>query len=313
MIRSILKWLLQLFNLEYRYGKIIPAKHDTVRYHKKVVDLAEGNRLISYGINENKSLLVARIGDTELYLTLHYLHYKNRKKVDWLDYHREIICQQSGIFPGNDASLKKFIEAYLNAIAQTDIIGVWNNRGEDEVIRRYNPGAVLIPLESIEPYFFDDPWSQYLVNKKVLVIHPFEQSIQQQYHNKRKFLFKNSKVLPLFQLETIKAVQAHVFNETPYKSWEDILKYMQEEITKKDFDVAIIGAGGYGLLLGAFVKSMGKKAIHMGGATQIMFGIKGKRWEAKPEFKNLFNESWKNPYPEERPEKAVLLEGGAYW
>ena len=44
-----------------------------------------------------------------------------------------------------------------------------------------------------------------------------------------------------------------------------------------EFDVAIIGCGAYGLPLAVEAKRMGKQAIHMGGATQVLFGIKVNR------------------------------------
>jgi hypothetical protein len=89
---------------------------------------------------------------------------------------------------------------------------------------------------------------------------------------------------------------------------------MCSEITKADFDVAIIGAGAYGMPLANFVKmTMGKLAIHMGGATQILFGIKGKRWNDVPKIKSMFNEHWINPSVAERPAGAEKVEGGSYW
>lgn len=47
---------------------------------------------------------------------------------------------------------------------------------------------------------------------------------------------------------------------------------------------------------------MGKKAIHMGGATQMLFGIKGKRWE--DEYGEFMNEHWIRPSKEETPINA---------
>ena len=52
---------------------------------------------------------------------------------------------------------------------------------------------------------------------------------------------------------------------------------MEERIGKIDFDVALLGCGAYGLPFAASIKRMGKKAVHLGVATQILFGIKGKR------------------------------------
>jgi len=37
---------------------------------------------------------------------------------------------------------------------------------------------------------------------------------------------------------------------------------MKVEIRKKDFDIAIIGAGSYRFPLAAFIKEIGKQAIH---------------------------------------------------
>ena len=217
------------------------------------------------------------------------------------------------MFPVDDLTLTKFAKEYLAAINEVDIMGVWNNVGENEVIKMRCPKAFLIPLESIEPYFFDQPWSHCLSNKTVLVIHPFQDSICYQYEQNRKNLFLNQDILPSFKLITLKAVQTQVYNDSSFASWFEVFEKMKVEIASLEFDIAIIGAGAYGLPIAAFIKKMGKHAVHMGGATQILFGIKGKRWEERYSFRKLFNQYWKYPFPSERPEKANLLEGGAYW
>ena len=49
-----------------------------------------------------------------------------------------------------------------------------------------------------------------------------------------------------------------------------------------DYDVAIVGAGAYSLPLAAHARDTGHAAIQMSGATQLLFGIKGKRWDDHP-------------------------------
>ena len=90
---------------------------------------------------------------------------------------------------------------------------------------------------------------------------------------------------------------------------------MQDRISAQQFDVAIVGAGAYGLPLAAFAKSLGKHAIHLGGVTQVFFGIKGRRWETeyKDSLGAIINEYWVRPLPEEKPEKAEMVEDGCYW
>lgn len=72
--------------------------------------------------------------------------------------------------------------------------------------------------------------------KKVLVIHPFVDTIKKQYE-KRDKLFETSK-LPTFEsLECVHAIQSNAGeNETiEFSSYFEALKLMQVEILKKDF------------------------------------------------------------------------------
>ena len=54
---------------------------------------------------------------------------------------------------------------------------------------------------------------------------------------------------------------------------------MIEKCIRLEFDVSIVGCGAYGFPLANEIKKKGKVAIHLTGATQLMFGIVGKRWE----------------------------------
>ena len=102
-------------------------------------------------------------------------------------------------------------------------------------------------------------------------------------------------------------------NTDKYKDWFEALNVMKSDIKKIDFDIAIIGCGAYGFPLAAECKRMGKKAIHLGGQVQMMFGILGKRWEEIPYYKQFINEYWVHPLEEEIPDNFKKVEGGCYW
>ena len=51
----------------------------------------------------------------------------------------------------------------------------------------------------------------------------------------------------------------------------------------------------------------------MGGATQILFGIKGNRWDQHSVIGKLYNEAWVRPNENETPKKAGINEGACYW
>lgn len=173
----------------------------------------------------------------------------------------------------------------------------------------------MVQLETLYPFFVEHPWMEALEHKKVLVIHPFKESIEKQY-KKRRVLFPNENWLPEFDLTVIKAVQSAA-GERPsaFKDWFEALEYMKNEINRTDFDIAILGCGAYGLPLAGYIKDIGKKAIHIGGGTQLLFGIKGKRWEQYDHscYRDLFNEHWCSPTENERPSKSKSIEGSCYW
>jgi hypothetical protein len=167
-------------------------------------------------------------------------------------------------------------------------------------------------LTDLEPYRHADPWSEALFKKRILVVHPFEDSIKKQ-HAKRHLLFSDSRVLPDFELITLKAVQSIAGNTVPFADWFQALDWMRNEIEKIDFDIAIIGAGAYGFPLAAHVKRLGKKSIHLGGASQLLFGIKGNRWDKDPTTSRFYNEHWVSPSASETPQNSHAVEKACYW
>ncbi len=223
-------------------------------------------------------------------------------------------CNGAGFFPETKEAARKFAEEMQRACKQIDLIAIWNNPMEDYAMKIYADDVKYSRLVGLEPYYYNNPWSRVLVGKKVLVIHPFVDSIRKQYENNREKLFKNPDVLPEFELITLKAVQTIAGNrDERFADWFEALQYMEEEALKLDFDVAIVGCGAYGFPLCARLKEHGKIAIHMGGATQMMFGVKGSRWEKMPVFNNIINEHWIRPSEEETPKNTQSVEEACYW
>jgi hypothetical protein len=182
------------------------------------------------------------------------------------------------------------------------------------LIRKCFPKVKQVELNVTAPNLPPSPWAEVLAGKRVLVIHPFSHTIERQYREKREYLFEDQRVMPeIKSLETTKTVQTIAGEKSEFVDWFAALDSMNGAIDPTDFDVAIIGCGAYGFPLAAHVKRMGKKAVHMGGATQILFGIKGKRWDDHPQIVPLYNEHWVRPAPEDVPQQANKVEGGCYW
>lgn len=218
----------------------------------------------------------------------------------------------AGLFPPTNETMDRFGAHVLDDCKEIDILVGWL-AGEKRLRSLCFPNVKCIPLNDLEPFFVETPWSMSLAGKTVLLVHPFEATIRHQYA-KRELLFKNPCILPEFTLKTYKTIQSLAGNDAGFATWFDALDHMCGEISKIDFDIAIIGAGAYGMSIASHIKRTGRKAVHMGGITQLLFGIKGGRWDSIPEFsQRLYNEHWIRPLPEDRPNNYKTVEGGSYW
>ena len=190
------------------------------------------------------------------------------------------IFNNAGVFPYGNAGAQNFFDITKEAINDIDLLGVWSTEMHDYLVNEKCPKEMEITdLNNLEPFRNNTPWTKALAGKRVVVIHPFNESIQMQYQ-KRQELFDNPDMLPQFDLRVVKAVQTIAGEiDDRFSTWEEALIYMYDECMKEDFDVAIIGCGAYGMPLASMIKNTGKVAIHLGGSTQILFCIKGGRWD----------------------------------
>lgn len=240
------------------------------------------------------------------------LDYSIKKKIGRLNKWR--LNNNAGFFTqsNNEEEYLRFCNIYIDALKSMDLFGVWFMPGEDYIINRYSSRAEIAKLRCLEPYFYENPWSLALKGKTVLVVSPFDALIKSQY-NKHSILFDNEKVLPNFELKTFRAVQTiGKMKDGRFESWFEALQYMKNEISKIDFDVALVGCGAYSLPLASYIKSLGRGAIHTGGTTQILFGIKGKRWDEMPDINKFYNDFWVRPEHNADIEKATTATED-YW
>ncbi len=291
--------------------------------------LLRSNEIIKDAILAYKPFAISRLGMVESTCLLNYIeinkinsdtylkksHHKFQNyKTEWNENVKQNLCINAGFFPNSDLMISRFSDFFINQLSQIDAFGIWKFiPGEDYLINNYGTNPFRLDPIALEPYLFKDPWSCALLGKKVLVVHPFVDTIINQYHNKREKIFSNSLVLPEFEIKGVKAVQSIAGNRTDFKSWFEALDFMLNQISQHDFDVAIIGAGAYGLPISSYVKSLGKVAVHIGGATQILFGIKGKRWDNHPEISKMYNSYWVRPNSNEVVNGSEKVEGGCYW
>lgn len=316
-LQRLAKRTTPLFKRNNRFREIMKRKKND-----------NANVLITEYLKSQDPFMVGRLGSVETRFLLNY-QLKNNVSSDfegiiktltgkigvyWKqnDAFFDALCFNAGYFPKEKKDIDRFVRIYTESTSEINVLGIWN---ELEEFIDIPDETILCKIRELEPWFYENPWSNELKGKKVLVIHPFEDDIKKQYQNREK-LYINQNVLPEFELVTLRAIQTIADEKSEFESWFEALDYMKNRIDEIEFDVAIIGAGAYGLPLAAHIKNIRKQAIHLGGVTQLLFGIKGKRWEEWKHYTNLRKENgnhWIFPSEKATPKNFKGIEGGSYW
>lgn len=277
-----------------------------------------GNALIYNSLkeafNRNYPLLVSKFGSIEANTVGYFLINQTFGRKAKRDYPLEIKERNhfnTGVNPPTSEMLDNFSQIYLQAAHLIDILAIWGHFGEEEIVQKTNPRVTTIDLGALEPYYWPSPrWTDLLEGKRVLIIHPFVKSLEKQYPN-RDLIWNKDNILPTF---------TPIFYSPPQSqgdikaNWKINLFKMCHDVSSLSFDIALVGCGGYGLPISSFIKNNLKRpVIHLGGCLQILFGIKGKRWDEIPAVNKFYNKHWKYPYKEETPSCADHIEGQCYW
>jgi hypothetical protein len=292
------------------------------------------SKLIYDKLMSNEPCMIARFGANELATMVNYLGVRNahhsiisyiKNEIPewwWNDWIKKQMHIVAGFFPPTPEKFERFSELMLDDMKEVDILGSW--LGNEQYFRDKLSNVAKVQFHLLEPFWSNPPWTKALQGKKVLVVHPFAELIETQYHENRNKLFDNQNILPLFQLQTIKALQSHGGTQDNFKDWFEALDWMKQKIDSLDYDICLIGCGAYGFPLAAHVKRQGKKSVHLGGILQLLFGIRGKRWEDPNHrveswglpygfYSGLMNDYWIRPCGQLKPQNANKVEGACYW
>lgn len=275
---------------------------------KRSDQMIDGNNFISHHLKNNKPFAAGKIGGTELKLLYTYLN-SSTIPVD-LKTEAENV---SGLVPTTQESLKWFSDTYLEALGRMDLLCKWSKiipHLEHDLIQKAD--AYSTPLQHIEPYFFEAPWTNFLKGKRVLVFSPFAESFKSNFGNFDKIW--NGKIVNNFELIAIPYPTSITITENnEFLNYKEIYEKYIEIIHTESFDVGIFGTGYTGLMFASECKKIGKAGIHLGGSTQMLFGVLGSRWKQMREFEPFINKYWTQPQPQETPTKFYTVEDGCYW
>ncbi|WP_375454043.1 hypothetical protein [uncultured Methylobacterium sp.] len=295
----------------YQYLRRLLRRRE-LSQHGAVRDAGAGNELLRDAIQGGGPHGIAKIGSLEAEALVCFLG-----RTGYPPLLMEQLVTNVGLFPGTPDSIDRFCDAYLAALARIDLLAVWGQPGEAEILRRVPPPAevpprTLLHIDSFEPWYHAHPWSRALADKRVVVLHPFAATIERQYARRRE-VWGSRAILPDFDLRTVRMPFSPALAPSRYGSWHEQFDHLVGEIASRPCDVVIVGAGGISLPVAAWACTQGKVGFHMGGLTQILFGILGRRWEKSAIITAQRNDAWVRPSGAEAPAAASKVEQGCYW
>ena len=271
--------------------------------------LEEGNQFIIDKLKSEQPFFISRLGiGAETYGTYNYYKYNM-----FYNYPGSL-SNNAGIYSEGVFDIKTYYYFYNQAIKNSDALATFpKSILEEQKFFIYQYKLNKIHNRVVEPHhlIYNDivPWTHQLLGKRILIISPFADSFITQLKNNFE-IFPGKRVFLKGQdFVFYKGYNTSAGNHL-HSSWIETFQLMKEDIKKLEFDVALISCGGYGLLLGNYIKELGKGAIYVGGGLQLQFGVMGNRWKDISMFQQ--GQKWIRPLPSELPPNPERVEGNCY-
>jgi hypothetical protein len=279
--------------------------------------LEQDNQFIKKVIESNKPFFIGRIAGIELKIAYSIQH---QRPIDMMNQIEELE-NNAGIHIKDIQSLYTYADALLASYDHCTAIAEWETTGAvfaitgdgQKLITERTPRIPKIMAQSLEPYYVRDSWMPALRGKRILIIHPFATTIQQQLPHLSS-IFPNREWFPECTIRCL-APPLTLAHNHQHKDWKVHLDAFLDILSKEnDIDIALVAAGGYGMLISDYLyTTLNTSVMYIGGALQLFFGIIGKRWFTSKDILALMNDDWVRPGPADKPANFVKVEKGCYW
>ncbi len=215
-------------------------------------------------------------------------------------------------FYGTDEELKQWkaqmLKALLNADCNLRVVTCASFFVSDDVLTQLNIFVPTLPYVEDIRYWID--LINSLKTNNIGFVSYFKEDMERQKNKLDKVFNKEVKFkVPTDKWKIIKSKNTIKGNEDIMK-WHEVYNELLSDCLRADCDVYFLSCGCYGVPLCDDLKRAGKKAIYIGGFLQLLFGIKGKRWDERDIIKQYYNKHW--IYPSIKPKFSEQVEGWCY-
>jgi hypothetical protein len=285
------------------------------------------NKIIDTALTKNTGALIGRQGSIELEAVL--THVLSQGKNPLNSARQALLETNAGIFPVTDTTvMETWRIEYLDSLQNADALAVgWFAQLADleqKLLKAVQFSGIPIPLRTLEPYYLpkDLRWTKLFTGHRVTLVSSFTETMKAQLPNLKNGVWNGGDPTGISDAASVEFVRSFYspvcaegnceWPET-VKNCIDAINYLENQIVLTNPRFVLLGCGGIGMPLALRLKKRGIIAIVVGGAIQIFFGIKGKRWANHPIISGFWNDSWVEPSTDEIPNGAKKVEGACYW
>lgn len=272
---------------------------------------------IAEALQEGRGLAVGKLGSAEadmLYVVLNGHPYNGPL--------RTTMTVNAGLWPATNATMSQWSKHMRDAVlGQMDVLATWWTPAiETPVLDAWAPQAHRISLDDLDNFA---AWVSAIPSgERVAVVTPFAASVARQASVLDSLFPTPIWSSPLPNIVAVRTGCSPSLDTTSPAAWsrevleggwQAAVRSVVQQVLATDARVALVGCGALSLPIVAALKAAGLIAIHTGGSTQVLFGIRGRRWEAPHPVSAWINECWIAPADEEKPMGYRKIEGGCYW
>ena len=290
----------------------------------------ENNYLRNYiedKLRNNKQFIMPRVAGIEnnfVELGVGLIHNKiTQKQQTYLQNSMKTMKNNAGIKLTSLSSVVKYSKLYLSAFEKCDAYFEWEQWGEVYKYITSSHNFININFGMKKQFWaftldifhniYNNPWTQALKGKRLLIISPFIKSFEEKLPIRKEIY--GIDLFPGCSFVFLKPPQTH--GDCSSEEFDKELDKFVEKIraVKDKFDIALCACGGYGNLVCSKIFDMGKSSIYVGGVLQMYFGVYGNRWlRERSDILQLFmNKHWTRPKKEEQPAGFKTIENSCYW
>jgi hypothetical protein len=305
------------------------------RINMSLLSLTEGAQELVRAVQASTPYAAGKLGTSTFdALSWYATHRQNKADTQKQAYPIHIfqhMVVNAGLFPTHPDTIDQWAEHMIQYVLPVMDIMVELNPSaklpEHNFLETYAKQSKRTVLRALEPYYEADLSNRYTLaipeGSKIAIVSPFWDSILHQVPkldtvwNTIPIWTQSHIFIPIqtFYSPLVAGNVKHNQWSLHLPDWHAACDEIVEKVKAVDAKYVFVGCGALSLPIVAALKRAGCIAIHTGGATQILFGIKGNHWDKDNHsvISKFYNSAWISPSAREIPEEASAIENACYF